>query len=123
VALSIMSLTDRRIQTDAVPAAKFNSLTEQDGRLTKETVAFALQAGLLDKATALTLLPLNIDNPAGILEQAAAEAEVERQQAEDAAMRQAEQEAMLTATNQPAPLPVSDSSGAQSNVKPIRAAA
>jgi len=123
VALSIMSLTDRRIQTDEVPAAKFNSLTEQDGRLTKETVAFALQAGLLDKATALTLLPLNIDNPAGILEQAAAEAEVERQQAEDAAMRQAEQEAMLAAASQPAPLPVSDSSGAQSNVKPIRAAA
>lgn len=93
VVLSIMALSDRRIKADSVVDLKYMTLTEKDGRLTKETVAFAIQAGLIDKKTALELLPLEIDNPEQIIKLADEEQDKQRQKLEDAARRQLEDRA------------------------------
>lgn len=93
VVLSIMALSDRRIKADSDVSIKYMTLTEKDGRLTKETVAFAIQAGLIDKKTALELLPLEIDNPEQVIAIADKEQDEQRQKLEDAAKRQLEDRA------------------------------
>ena len=65
-------------------------LTNADGALTLQAVQFALGSGLMDKETALKLLPLDIEFPAMVIERAKAE------QAEDAEEFDRRQEAMLT---------------------------
>ncbi len=113
VVLEIMSLTDPRIKTDELPVPRFAPLTEKDGRLTKDVIAFALDNGLITKKTALENLPVEVENVAGELKAATKEQDVEREKAEEAAMRQAEQEAILNAASRPAP-----TAGKQSAEKP-----
>ncbi len=40
----------------------WDALTDGDGKLTQETIEWALEQGLIDQATALTLAPLEIEN-------------------------------------------------------------
>lgn len=64
-------------------------LTNADGTLTLQAVQFALTSGLMDKETALKLLPLDVENPADVIARAKAE------QAEEAEEYDRRQEALI----------------------------
>ena len=60
-------------------------LTNADGSLTVQAVQFAFTSGLVDKETALKLLPLDIENPSEVIrkadkEQAERDEEFDRRQ-------------------------------------------
>lgn len=83
VVTGYMSLTDPKIKAGEPKRIRFAPLMSQEGKLTIEAVALGLKAGLLDRETALRLLPLDIENPEAVLkkvdkEQAAAADAFER---------------------------------------------
>jgi hypothetical protein len=56
-------------------------LTQQDGQLTKDTVAWAYGENLIDGETALALAPIEIENPAAVFARAQGEAQQRREAA------------------------------------------
>jgi len=76
IALGYLSLTEPGV-TAETPALQWQKLT-QDGRLTLDTLTWALQAGLLDMRTALLLAPVDVEDVDAVLEQAQQES-AERQ--------------------------------------------
>lgn len=71
IALGYMALTQPGIRAQT-PALQWTPLT-QDGRLTLDTLSWALLQGLIDERTALTMAPLDIQDADAVLEQARAE--------------------------------------------------
>lgn len=74
--LVFMSLMDPQIKVEDI-TLKWQSLTGQDGRLTLDAIKLGLEKGILDDETALSLMPLDIDNPADVLAKVKAQLEQE----------------------------------------------
>jgi hypothetical protein len=66
--------------TSQTPSLQWRKLT-QDGRLTLDTIVWAVQAGLLDKRTALMLAPVEVEDIDAVLEAAEEEKEQRRETA------------------------------------------
>lgn len=62
------SMMNVGIREDDVVSIEYPELTNEDGRLTLDAVSTGLREGLLDDETALRLMPLDIDNPAAVIE-------------------------------------------------------
>ena len=62
---------------------KWQPLTGADGQMTLQAIELGLRNGLLDRETALNLMPLDIENPREILDKVDAEKEAARQRFED----------------------------------------
>lgn len=77
VALGYMALVERGV-TAAGLAVTWEPLTEADDVLTLEAVKWAYAEGLLDQLTALNLLPVEVDDPQAVLNQAKQEADERR---------------------------------------------
>ena len=77
-----------------VPLLQWDKLT-QNGRLVLDTVNWAFEKSLLDEKTALTLLPLEVEDPEGVLRQAKKDAEKRREQQ----MADLERQAQIAAEN------------------------
>ena len=65
------------------PQIIFESLTGDDGKLTLETLKWAVTEGLIDDETALTLCPITIENVAEVLKKARTETEQRDQKRRD----------------------------------------
>lgn len=78
------------------PKLQWAKLT-QDGRLTLDTVKWALESALLDRRTALMLSPAEVEDIDEVLEKA----EEERIQRDTETLERAETEAQIAANNQP----------------------
>jgi hypothetical protein len=98
IVLAYQSLIEPGVVAET-PGLQWRKLT-QDGRLTLDTVTWALEAGLLDDRTALVLAPVEVEDLDEVLE-AAAEQRAERQ-AE--ATAQLEAQAEIAAANVPKPV-------------------
>jgi hypothetical protein len=61
--------------TQDTPVLQWEELDQADGTLTLETIKFALTEGLIDRRTALTLMPVTVEDPDAVLEAADKEAE------------------------------------------------
>lgn len=85
--------------TVSTPILQWESLDQEDGSLTLESIKWAFAEGLLDELTALQLLPPEIDDPEAVL----AKAKEEREEREVRAMEKMEQEAQIAAANAPRP--------------------
>lgn len=79
VAMAYMGLSDVSMQQSGDIKLVWDDLTTEDGKLTLETVQWALQAGLITQVTAARLMPVDIENP---------EREVKAAQVEKAAQQQ-----------------------------------
>ena len=66
--------------TSQTPSLQWRKLT-QDGRLTLDTIVWAVQAGLLDKRTALMLAPVEVEDIDAVLEAAEEEKQARAQTA------------------------------------------
>jgi hypothetical protein len=73
IVVGLMSLFDVKIKQGKA-TINFAPLTGKDGSLTLQAVQFGLTNGLIDRETALRLLPLDIDDPLAVLEAADKEA-------------------------------------------------
>lgn len=109
-----LSLYERGVAADDEALIQWPKLTTQDGTLTLNAIKLGLDAGLLDDETALALMPLDIDDPAGVLAKAKQEAE-ERQAKFD--QRQAQQDIPLPGVNVPPDVPNSADNPAQGSAK------
>jgi len=78
VVVGYLSLWESGVVVEEDVAVKWASLTDKDGRLTLDAIKLATDKGLIDDETALGLMPLDIENPAEVLEKARQEEE-ERQ--------------------------------------------
>lgn len=72
IVLAYMALKDTKIKTDQKPFYQWRPITDKNGQITLLSVEWAYGEGLIDEATALTLLPLGIVDPKGILDRAKA---------------------------------------------------
>jgi hypothetical protein len=88
VALGYLSMMSPGVQV-LEPTLQWPKLT-QNGRLTLETVQWAFEEGLLDKRTALMLLPLDIEKLDSILEVAEVEKEERLEKSLETQQRQAD---------------------------------
>jgi hypothetical protein len=77
IALGYLSLIRPDISA-AIPTLQWEALDQQDGTLTLETLKWAFLEGLIDKLTALRLMPVDIEDPQGVLDKANEEREAAR---------------------------------------------
>lgn len=92
IVLSYMSLYDSQIKVE-IPVIQFAPLVTTDGKLTLDAISLGLKEGLLDRETALRLMPLDIDDPRAVLDAVDAEAAAAADAFErsvDAKLKQAE---------------------------------
>lgn len=82
VVLAYYALWEPGMTADA-PALQWESLTDDDGRLTLDTVSWAYAEGLLDRETALQLAPVEIQDIPGVLARAEQERDKEEQRQEE----------------------------------------
>lgn len=87
IVLAYLSLMRTRVAAQE-PSLQWEELDQQDGSLTLETIKWAYGEGLLDDLTALQLMPLEVDDPEGVL----AKAKQEREEKQKEAMRLAAQQ-------------------------------
>ena len=79
------AVIDPTNSTEEEPTVRWPAITSEDDNLRLNTVKYAhTEAEIMDDETALTLLPVEIENPAEVLKKARQEAEERRQQAQDA---------------------------------------
>lgn len=85
VVIAYYSLFEAGVSADDPVTIQWQKLTGVDGKLTLDAIKLGLDKGLIDKETALILMPLDIDDPKAVLAKVEAEieAERERQQQED----------------------------------------
>ncbi len=76
VVLATMALWEPGIRR-ATATLRWEPLTDEDGRLTLDTVIWAYAEGLLDRETALQLAPVTIENIGAVLQKADEEREAE----------------------------------------------
>ena len=93
-----------------VPLLQWKKLT-QNGRMVLDTVKWAYSEALLDEKTALTMIPLDIADPVGVLKQAKKEAEIKQQQQLDNMAN------TLKTQNENAPAPVNNNAGGKATTK------
>lgn len=86
IVLAYLSLTTPGVTTET-PSLQWEKLDQDDGRLTLDTLTWALQEGLIDEKTALMLAPIDVEDIEGVL--TAARAEREKRQADMLALAQA----------------------------------
>jgi len=67
-------------------------LTDADGKLTLDAIALGLRERLLDRETALRLMPLDVDDPLAVLEKIEEEIEAEREELEAQRVAQVERD-------------------------------
>jgi hypothetical protein len=82
VALAYLALLKPGVVEER-PGLQFDQLEGDDGRLTLEAVKWAYAEGLLDRRTALTLAPVDVDDIDGVLEAARQEREERARQMGD----------------------------------------
>lgn len=102
VVLAYYSLFERAVKADE-PRFEWERLTERDAQLTSDVVEWAYAEGLIDRETALKLLPVDIDNPADVLEKARqerAEQQANRQESDIQARLEAERQAQAARDRQ-----------------------
>ena len=87
IVLAYLALTEPGV-TAAEPQLQWEPLDQDDGTLTLETIKWAYMEGLIDRLTALKLMPVEIDDPEGVLKKAE-----EDRAARDAAQLDADQQA------------------------------
>lgn len=87
IVLAYLSLMRTRVAAQ-VPSLQWEALDQQDGQLTLATIKWAYASGLLDKLTALQLMPVEVDDPEAVL----AKAKAEQEEAQQEAMRLAAQQ-------------------------------
>lgn len=76
--LAYTSVFDRAVNAADQTGVQWSTLTEQDGRLTLESVKYAYNSNLLPADEALSMLPLAVDDPVQSVARAQAEAEAQR---------------------------------------------
>jgi hypothetical protein len=81
VVLAYVSLVEPGVKADAPLSLAWEPLTTQDDQLTLAAISWAYAEGLLDDATALEMLPLDIQDVSAVLEAAKAQRD-ERQQSD-----------------------------------------
>lgn len=74
IALGYLALTTPGVSTEETPTLQWEQLDQQDGQLTLATIQWALLEGLIDKLTALKLMPVEVEDPEAVLELAEEEA-------------------------------------------------
>jgi hypothetical protein len=77
IAMGYLSLTQPAISA-MIPTLQWEALDQQDGTLTLETIKWAFLEGLIDELTALRLIPVDIEDPQGVLDKAKEEREAAR---------------------------------------------
>lgn len=77
----------RRVAAQTSVSLKWSALTDEDNRLTLDTLKWAYASGLVDDENAVRLMPLDIDDPEGMLKKLRAQSTPEDEgEAFDAAM-------------------------------------
>lgn len=84
---------ERGVSEDDVVKVVHAPLTDADGRLTLDAIKLGREQMLLDRDTALRLMPLDVDDPQAVLAAVDAEIEAERDELEAMRTRQAERDA------------------------------
>lgn len=79
IVLKYLSLTEPGVRADVEIGIKWRPLSDEDGRLTLDAIRLGMEQNLLDRNTALSLMPLDVENPAEVLKKVDEEIE-ERQQ-------------------------------------------
>ena len=83
IVLAYLSLYEPGVRANEQVVVQWPSITGDDGRLTLEAIKICMQFQLLDDETALSLMPLDIENPREVLDKLKAQLEEERQAALD----------------------------------------
>jgi hypothetical protein len=81
IVLAYLALTEVGVRAETDVAVVWELLTQQDGQLTKDTVAWAYGENLIDGETALALAPIEIENPAAVFARAQGEAQQRKETA------------------------------------------
>jgi hypothetical protein len=68
VVVGFLSLWEPGINAEDEIAVKYPDLTQKDGKLTLDAIRLALDKDIIDEETALTLMPLEIENPKEVLD-------------------------------------------------------
>lgn len=76
IVLAYLSLTVTRVRAQT-PTLQWEALDQQDGNLTLESLKWAYASGLIDKLTALQLMPVDVEEPQAVLTKALQEREEE----------------------------------------------
>lgn len=79
IVLAYLALVEPGVSADEAPALQWHKLT-QDGKLTLETISWALAEGLIDRRTALMLAPVEVEDIDAVLATAQQEVEARREQ-------------------------------------------
>lgn len=74
IAMGYLSLTTPGVSAQT-PTLQWEALDQQDGTLTLETLKWAFLEGLIDELTALKLMPVEVEDPEGVLAKAKEERE------------------------------------------------
>lgn len=69
IALGLLALTTPGVTT-ATPTLQWEALDQEDGNLTLESIKFGYAEGLLDRRTALTMMPIEVEDPDAVLDAA-----------------------------------------------------
>ncbi|MEO1443679.1 MAG: hypothetical protein AAFV33_24980, partial [Chloroflexota bacterium] len=96
LAVTWHSIFDAGVLMDDVVSVGFAPLTGQDGKLTLDAIALGLRERLLDRETALQLMPLDVDNPSAVLDAAMREDDAEVQRLMGQQTAQAERDVGFT---------------------------
>ena len=94
VALGYLSFVKPGVSANAKPTIQWDPLDQDDGQLVLDTVIWAYSQNLIDMATALMLIPVQISDIEDVLRKAKAEQLVKQQMALD--LQQQQREAMGT---------------------------
>lgn len=74
IVLAYLALMMTRVRAQE-PTLQWEELDQQDGTLTLETIKWAYPVGLLDDLTAISLMPVDVEDPQAVLAQAKKERE------------------------------------------------
>jgi len=89
VVAAYLSIWERgvSVKDESALSVQWPNLTQDDQRLTLDAIKLGLERGLLDDETALSLMPLDIENPAEVLQKV--KDQMEAQRAEEDARQEA----------------------------------
>lgn len=79
VVIAYLSLYEAGVSADDPVTIQWPKLTSTDGKLTLDAIKLGLEKNLIDRETALTLMPLDIDDPKAVLAKVEAELEADRE--------------------------------------------
>jgi hypothetical protein len=77
-----LALVEPGVSADEAPALQWHKLT-QDGKLTLDTITWALAEGLIDRRTALMLAPVEVEDIDVVLATAEQERQARMEQQQD----------------------------------------